>query len=83
MTELLERLNCNLKTASFVLGSPEINWFACDQLWSTMETTGLPVIVLPLQSQLWADSLESNVWRDEEGVESAPLGLHLKICRKL
>ena len=50
MTELLERLNCNLKTASFVLGSPEINLFACDQLWSTMETTGIPVIVLPLQS---------------------------------
>lgn len=47
MTELLERLNCNLKTASFVLGSPEINLFACDQLWSTMETTGIPVIVLP------------------------------------
>ena len=47
VTELLERLNCNLKTASFVLGSPEINLFACDQLWSTMETTGIPVIVLP------------------------------------
>ena len=52
VTELLERLNCNLKTASFVLGSPEINWFACDQLWSTMETAGLPVIVLSPQSQL-------------------------------
>ena len=78
MTELLERLNCNLKTASFVLGSPEINLFACDQLWSTMETTGLPVIVLPPQSQLWADSWESNVWKDEEGVESTPLSLHYK-----
>ena len=78
MTELLERLNCNLKTASFVLGSPEINLFACDQLWSTMETTGLPVIVLSPQSQLWADSWESNVWKDEEGVESTPLSLHYK-----
>ena len=78
MTELLERLNCNLKTASFVLGSPEINLFACDQLWSTRETTGLPVIVLPPQSQLWADSWESNVWKDEEGVESTPLSLHYK-----
>ena len=52
VTERLERWNFNLKTASFVLGSPEINWFACDQLWSTMETTGLPVIVLSPQSQL-------------------------------
>ena len=72
MTERLERWNCNLKTASFVLGSPEINWFACDQLWSTMETTGIS-----------CERRESNVWRDEEGDESAPLGLHLKKCRKL
>ena len=31
VSERLECWNCNLKTASFVLGSPEINWFACDQ----------------------------------------------------